>query len=616
MLKINKRVLNLKKRICHLIFIPGLLWLFGSCLYANSPNSLTKITYLLSIDENRWRSYRISIIIEKNSTDNFIFNMPSMNPEDQLRNDAKIRVFNFKAQGESNFVLEYEKIAFNRWQVKGGNHNILRITYDVEVDADEVVGQRISQRGTLINSQAVFMFIEGHEHLPLTLRVQVPLNWKIITNLQPSTVMDEYTAESYLNLIDAPIQMGDLQDYYFTIANQTVNITINPSRAFNIDKFLSTIRRIVAAESYLFKEVPFNNYYFMVEIYDNLERERALGHCGASTLELPSKKLVREVNFFAPLVSREFFKLWNGCRFRSWNTNDGLSATTNLSAASWFSEGVAAYYSELVLVRANIWNAELFYSKIAERIARLEENPWYTKLSIEDVKWMNTQAKNDEIINFLSDKGYLLAFLLDLQIRNRTSNQSSLDDVIRFFNWWFGKGGQPYTADDILRAINSVSQQDFSDFFNRYVRGTVSFPHQAVLDTAGFQLNITSRWVADLGKLDELNRQNFVTSLNKESPLVNVGLLIGDRIVQVDTFKVLSKPELLNYIEKKLPETTISLGLLRNQVSLAVSIKTGKKGKVNCQITPKAILTEFQKNLQQEWLKVTPAWFSSSNQMK
>ncbi len=584
------------------VFVPG---------YAHSSKALTKITYLLSIDENRWRSYRISIIVETNSKTNFIFNMPSLRADDQIRNDAGIRVFNFKAQGESNFVLEYEKIAHNRWLVKGGEHTILRITYDVEADPAEVIGQRLNQRGTLINSQAVFMCIEGFENLPLTLRVQVPLNWKIITSLPLSAAIDEYAAENYFHLIDSPIQMGALQDFYFTIANQTVNITINPARAFNIDKFLSTIRRIVATETYLFQEVPFDNYYFMVEIYDNLADERALGHCGASTLELSGKKLARDVNFFAPLVGREFFKLWNGCRFRSWNINDGLSAPENVMITTWFTEGLAAYYSELVLVRSNIWNSELFYSKISDRIARLEENPWQNKVSIEDARFGSGKVKNDEVTNLRSDKGYLVAFLLDLQIREVTNNQRSLDDVVRFFNWWFGKSNQPFAAEDILRAVNSVSQQDFTEFFNRYVRGTLSLPYQTVLDSTGYQMNISSRWVADLGKLDELNRQNIVTSLNKESPLVNSGLLIGDRILQVDTLKVLSKIELLNYIEKKLPETTLTFELMRNQSPLTVSMKTGKKEKVNCQITPKSILNEFQKNLQQEWLKPTPNWFSA-----
>ncbi|MBN2088860.1 PDZ domain-containing protein [candidate division KSB1 bacterium] len=595
----------------HFFFIVGLILILTSGLNAHSSKTLTKITYLLSIDENYWRSYRISIIIEKGSTASFIFTMPAMRPENQLENNGGIRVFNFKAQGESNFVLEYEKIAHHRWLVKGNGHAILRITYDVEVDPASVIGQRLSPRGTLINSQAVFMGVEGYEDLPLTLRVQVPLNWKIITSLQPSTAIDEYAAENYFNLIDSPIQMGDLQDFYFTIANQTVNITINPSRSFNIDRFLSTIRRIVATETYLFKEVPFDNYYFMVEIYDNLENERASGHFGASTLELPGKKLAHEINFFAPLVAREFFKRWNGCQFRSGNLKKGLSSTDLTTATSWFTEGLSDYYSELVLVRSNIWSSELFYSKISERIARLEENPWQNKVSIQAISSANPQA-SDEIAKFHHDKGYLLILFLDFQIRKVTHNQQSLDDVVRFFNWWFGKNNQLFVAEDILRAINSVGQHDFSEFFNRYVLGTQSLPYSALFDSAGYQINISSGWVADLGNLDELNRQNTVTSLSKESPFTNYGIMIGDRIVRIDTVKIQSKSELSNYIEKKLPETSLTFELIRNQKPLSIAVKTGKKGKVKCQIISKSILNQFQQQLQQEWLKSTPNWFVPS----
>ncbi len=609
MVKRKRFFFNAGRKINHFCFILGLILISG--LNADSSKALTKITYLLSIDENRWRSYRISIIIEKNSAANFIFSLPGMHHEEQLRKESDIRVFNFIAQGESNFVLEYEKISYNRWLVKAGEHGILRITYDVEVDPTVLTGQRLSSRGTLINSQAVFMGVEGYEELPLTLRVQVPLNWKIITSLPPSTAIDEYAAENYSHLIDSPIHLGELQDYYFTIGNQTFNITINPSRTFNIDKFLSTIRRIVATETYLFKEVPFDTYYFMVEIYEHLENERALGHCGATTLELPILKLKRDVNFFAPLVAREFFKCWNGCRFYPKVLITDLNSTQQFTQSRWFTEGLAEYYSELVLVRSNVWNSQSFYSKISERIARLEENPWQHKVAVQNVVSFNSQT-SDEIAEFCRDKGYLLALFLDFQIRESTHNQQSLDDVVRFFNWWFGKNNQPFEAEDILRAVNSISQHDFSEFFNRYVRGTQSLPYSALLDSAGYQITISSEWIADLGRLEELNRQNIITSLRNESPFADNGFMIGDRIVQVDTVKILSKMDLLNYIEKKPPEALLTFQLVRNHKSITIAITTGKKGKIKCQLSIKPVLNDFQKQLQQEWLKLTPNWFATS----
>ena len=64
-------------------------------------------------------------------------------------------------------------------------------------------------------------------------------------------------------------------------------------------------------------------------------------------------------------------------------------------------------------------------------------------------------------------------YLLD---RELISMGFSLDDLMRYMYENFGLKGKRYLTNDILVALNTVTDSNWSEFFDKYVYGTEPLP--------------------------------------------------------------------------------------------------------------------------------------------
>lgn len=561
----------------------------------------SRITYLLSIDETSWRSFRISITVEHIQASRLIFALPKRVPGICTPIELAKLIQNFQAMGEQNKVLDFEKIAADRWLVPTTEQSAVRVIYDVVLGNSNFAGFRLNSAGALIQNAMVFMYLEEYTQLPMFVRFQVPMNWKIATSLHPTAYLYEYTAENYDMLLDAPTQMGRFQDYYFTLENKTLNVIVNRMSNFNIDKFMGMIRKIARTQALIFNELPFTNYYFMFEVFHDNSLTRTVGHRAASTYEIPRSHLVKDVASVAPLVAREFFKMWNGRNIRSLVFDPTSSSFTDQYTTSWFSEGVTQYYADLTLVRADIWSEEQYRNRLADRISRFQQNPYRDKLSVEDASLQNWQIGMDE--DLCQEKGYLLGLLLDLKIREVTQNLQSLDNLFRFLNWWFAKADQTYTAGDLRRAVNTVAQTDLDYFFQRYVSGTVELPIGSYLNVAGYRLAVENRSVPNLKPLPELDQTNRVITLEANAPLARAGLKIGDEIVALDTAQVESAEDWPALLEKYAQHPLLRITVKRNAITDTLKVNISRKKSAIIRVEPVSNANEMQLRIRQSWLK-------------
>ena len=72
------------------------------------------------------------------------------------------------------------------------------------------------------------------------------------------------------------------------------------------------------------------------------------------------------------------------------------------------------------------------------------------------------------------NKGALVAATIDSEIRKRSNGLKTLDDVMLYMFQQFKN--ERYSTEDILEAINKVTELDFSRFFLDFVYGTTKLP--------------------------------------------------------------------------------------------------------------------------------------------
>jgi len=177
------------------------------------------------------------------------------------------------------------------------------------------------------------------------------------------------------------------------------------------------------------------------------------------------------------------------------------------------------------------------------------------------------------------DKGELLGFLLDLEIRRRTNDAKSLDDVMRFLYTDFFEKGRNYTPADFQKVCESMAGAGLDDFFSKYVRGREDLApvYNQMLDGAGLRLEraglairlgASDRVLPLMGylgaDLEEKPDGDFIMikSVRAGSPAYEQGLNAKDKIIALDGARV-DKETFQELIAFKRPGDTVRITVFR-----------------------------------------------------
>lgn len=117
----------------------------------------------------------------------------------------------------------------------------------------------------------------------------------------------------------------------------------------------------------------------------------------------------------------------------------------------WVARGIASYYQYQGLLRAGTMSIEEFWTTLTVAApARVPPNV--------------TVARDPTY------RGALVAFALDILIRQDSGGQYSLDDVVRYLNAAYE--GQEVSAGTLATVTTVFTGRSYSDFFAKYVQGT------------------------------------------------------------------------------------------------------------------------------------------------
>ncbi len=137
--------------------------------------------------------------------------------------------------------------------------------------------------------------------------------------------------------------------------------------------------------------------------------------------------------------------------------------------------------------------------------------------------------------------------LLDLEIRRRTSNESSLDDVMRdLYADFYRVKGRGFTEAEFQEACEKRAGGSLDEFFERYVYGTDELPYEEFLAAAGLELTRAADDEDDSGEkrgyLGVSTREEggrfVVTRVLRDTPAYEAGLNVNDEIIAIDGLRV------------------------------------------------------------------------------
>ncbi len=163
------------------------------------------------------------------------------------------------------------------------------------------------------------------------------------------------------------------------------------------------------------------------------------------------------VRLFRAVVMHEVFHTWNPIF---------LFAVDD----PWIKEGVTGYYGEVLSVRSGLMTPADLNGTYSYYFRQVDENPLFRTVALVDPRiWVN-EYQDERWRTLTYDKGKVVAALLDLQIREKTGNRRSLDDVMR--RLYSSYRGRAYTHSSLVEAVEKVAGEELDQFFRGYVRGT------------------------------------------------------------------------------------------------------------------------------------------------
>ncbi|MCI4370575.1 MAG: PDZ domain-containing protein, partial [Thermoplasmata archaeon] len=376
------------------------------------------------------------------------------------------------------------------------------------------------------------------------------------------------------------------------------------------------VGRIVEASIRLFGESPVPSYTFFYHLTSGvtagLEHARS-SHClvDRTAFRVPSR--YRAV---LSLTAHEYLHLYNVKRIHPKAFDPFDYTRETYTRLLWAMEGTTDYLTWLVLRRAELTSPDRALSDLAEKIRRYRDLPGRLHQSLEEASlaaWVDfyhweEETPNRSISYYL--KGDLVSLCLDLELRSRTANASSLETVWRELWNSYGRTRRGLGETELPEVIARVTGVDVSEFFAEYIAGTKEVDFERYLGFAGLALRARPMprrpdddpEPAYLGAEVENSAGHVkVTVVRDGSPGRAAGLSPGDEVVAVDGGRVRFDDWARTW-GRYVPGRSVELTVFRRARLTTLSVVVGESPPKELAIVPVADAAPGAKAVYGSWV--------------
>ena len=503
------------------------------------------------------------------------FALPTWIPGSYMIRDYAKHVVSARAESDGRDVT-LRKLDKTRWRAAPVDRE-LTLVLEVYAHDESVRGAHLDLTHAFFNGTCVFPLVEGQDEIACELDIRPPekpvgKRWRVATSLRPvdtpSYSFGRYAAADYAELIDHPVEIGELSIGEFEVRGVPHAIAIRGKTRVDMARLCHDLETICEQHMALLG-VPadLDRYLFLLNApgsgYGGLEhRWSSALICGRDNLPAKGDDGVSdEYRTFLGLVSHEYFHLWNVKRMKpaAFVPYD-LSQEVHTELL-WVFEGVTSYYDDLALVRSGMIGTDSYLELVARTITRVMRSGGRRRQSIAEssfdawTKFYKQDANAANAIVSYYAKGSLVALALDLKLRSETGGRVGLDDVMRVAWERWGETGDGMPEDGLEVLAAEVSGLDLEDFFDATVRGTGELPLEALLKTHGIDLHMRrSAGGKDAGgkaqqdsalpavwmgaALGEVSGKPVFQAVHNGGPAELAGIAPGDELVALDGLRV------------------------------------------------------------------------------
>ncbi len=507
---------------------------------------LPKLVYEIAMPQPQSHLFEIKLTVCNWSGELLDLKMPVWTPGSYLVREYSKQLQDFIAVGDRGDRLATKKVAKHHWQIQTNHHNQVIINYRMFANELTVRTNHLDATHGYFNPAALCFYVPEYEHCPIEITI-VPADpsWKVTTPL-PEISPYTFLAANFDTLVDSPFEIGCQQIYDFNVLDKLHQLVIWGEGNLDPQLAINDIKKIIEVEAKIFGGLPYEQYIFLLHLSPS--GGGGLEHKNCCSLLYPrfSFQAGEKHNRFMQLVAHEFFHLWNVKRIRPAALEKFDYERENYTPSLWFSEGTTSYYDLLIPRRAGIYDQQEFLAELSKEITRFMMTPGRLVQPLSESSfdaWIklyrpDPNSANSQISYYL--KGEMVTLLLDLLIRDRTQGHKSFDDVLVAMWEQFGKAEIGFTETQLQQIIESIANQDLTEFYDRYIHGVEELPFNDYLAAVGIELkSINTNNIPSLGIIVKSEHgKEIIKSVASNSPAQLAGVDAGDELLAIDGFKI------------------------------------------------------------------------------
>ena len=482
-----------------------LVWLVTALPAQEPAKAIEPVRFSFQLDHGM-PGPKIAMRLAGLARDEVTLAMPVWKPGSYHVGNFARTVRGLKAFGADGTELAVSQPDPSRWTIASKGQSSIEVRYEVQPPRGGGIGRATKREDDKrefeayqFEGPATWLYPVDAKHAPQQVTFDLPEGWKIATGMLPAGDGKTFSCTDYDTFADCPFRVGKFDERTFQVQGVDHRVVWNgfgsaksdPQKLAELyDAAVARYQRIVKAQLDMMGAPPYPFYVFLI----NAPGGQGLEHLNSTTISMMdlSGSTPDENSIWDSIVSHEFFHLWNVTRLRPQALGPFDYQGPNRTKYLWLSEGVTSYYGDLLLVRAGVWNEELYWTEaIAGEINTLQHNAGRLKMSVAEASrtvWDAPYMRRGMSAPDYYNKGQLLGLLLDIEIRDATANKKSFDDVMRALYAQCRETGKGFADGDVARHCAAIAGRDFAPFFAKYVDGVEELPFKECLAKIGLEL--------------------------------------------------------------------------------------------------------------------------------
>ncbi len=507
--------------------------------------------------------------------------------------------------------LQWSKVDKTTWRIQKKGAAKVIASYRMFANEFNTRTKGLNDEHLFVDPMSSFMYAEKYRKLPLTITVIPYGNWHVATGLDPvKGEKNKFTAPNYDYFADCPIEVGTQKEWEFEVDGTKHMLMIAGEGNYNPDTLIKDISRIVKACKDFWGKFPYNHYTFMVHLMAN--SSGATEHINSTILDVRPFifKGPETYRGFLGTVTHEFFHTWNVKQLRPKGINPYDFTKENYTEELGIAEGTTDYYASLLMTRLGFQKPHQYLERLASNIRADRERPGNLKQSLAESSfdaWVKYWRNTEESYNYEADyydKGASVSLLLDLEIRSRSNNKRSLDNVMRAMFERFPLSGSGYTTADLRKAAEEFAGGSLKEFFDKYMYGTASIDWDEYLSYAGLQLvakdTAGTPWLGI--EMRDTKDSMKVTRVVAGSPAYDAGVNVGDQVIALNGYRV-SRDELTKRTAEMKAGDNVRLTVFRDERLREFEIILKNRPVPAYTIVKSKSPTVLEKSIYESWLE-------------